>query len=100
MPNIGEAGVPVRRFGLAVARQGEAMRSGSERDRCGVPGPIQFHSLQGAIMLRVRRCLGLGVLLALGVVLSLSAVSAQTGDKQGDDKKLAGEKKDQVKEQP
>src|SRR6266404_5329106 len=74
------------------------MRSGVRRGRCGVPGEIHFYSGQGTIMLPVRRCLGLGLLVAVTAVLSLGAAFAQTGDQKGGDKGVVGDKKEQPKD--
>jgi type II secretion system protein D len=69
---------------------------GVTRSQTGVPGYIHFNSRQGTIMLRLKRCLGWGVLMALVAIFSLGIVQAQGPDK-GDKKEAA---KEQAKEGP
>src|SRR5262245_48260116 len=59
----------------------------------GVPGHFHFSSRQGTNMLRIRRCLGWAVLVAVTAVFGLGVAHGQTGGDPPKDKKEAKEEK-------
>ena len=80
MPNIREKGTV---FGGIVTAfpDGGLMKSSVKWAKTEFPGHNQSSSGQGAIMVRIRRCIGLVMLLALAAgLLGLSVAGAQTGN--------------------